>query len=33
MEVQKGLLQTVLPEYLSVERYIYACYYQVDIYP
>jgi DNA-binding transcriptional LysR family regulator len=26
MEVQKGLLQTVLPEYLSVERHIYACY-------
>lgn len=26
MELQKGLLQTVLPEYLSVERHIYACY-------
>ena len=26
MELQKGLLQTALPDYLSVERYIYACY-------
>ncbi len=26
MEIQKGRLQTVLPEYLTVERYIYACY-------
>ena len=26
MELQKGRLQAILPEYLSVERYIYACY-------
>jgi DNA-binding transcriptional LysR family regulator len=26
MEIQKKRLQTVLPEYLSVERHIYACY-------
>lgn len=26
LELQKGRLQTVLPEYLSVERHIYACY-------
>ena len=26
MDFQKGRLQTVLPEYLSVERHIYACY-------
>ncbi|MCG7757378.1 MAG: LysR family transcriptional regulator [Nitrosomonas sp.] len=26
MELQNGRLQTVLPDYLSVERHIYACY-------
>lgn len=26
MELQKGRLQAILPEYLSVERHIYACY-------
>ncbi len=26
MELQKGRIQTVLPEYLSVERHIYVCY-------
>jgi len=26
MELQKGRLQTALPDYLSVERHIYACY-------
>jgi len=26
MELQKGRLQTTLPEYLSIERHIYACY-------
>ena len=26
MELQKGRLQAALPEYLSVERHIYACY-------
>ncbi len=26
MELQKGRLQAILPEYLSIERHIYACY-------